>query len=233
MIPAMSNQIAPDTSGSQRADADSGLPRLPHLPALSARAAAGELGVNERTVRRWIDQGQIAAVKVRGSYRIAVEEIERARIAVLGEGLGDVIEAPTRARTDTPDRPGMSGQARSAAPTAAAADAADAADAASGSMTVSPAARSQLEAIRDEWLRPIMERNEELARENGRLQERVVGVERERDHLRAEVERLRAAQDAALAAPEPQHGAQPVETAPAPSSSWWASWWCRLTGGDG
>ena len=187
MIPVMSNQTAPDTFGSQRADADSGPSRLPHPPALSARAAASKLGVNERTVRRCIDQGQIAAVKVRGSYRIAVEEIERVRIAVLGEGPGNVIEAPTRTGTDASDRPVMSGRGRSAADTAAAADAAP------SSVTVSPAARSQLEAIRDEWLRPIMERNEELARENGRLEERVVGVERERDALAAEVGRLKAA----------------------------------------
>ncbi len=91
----MSDAPAADTVGRQRAEADTGSPRLPHRPPLSVRAAATELGVNERTVRRWIDQGQLAAVKIRGSYRIAVEEIERARIAVLGEGLSDVVEVPT------------------------------------------------------------------------------------------------------------------------------------------
>ncbi len=216
MILAMSDQTPPDSGGPDRTSADSGPPRPPHRPSLSARAAAGELGVNERTIRRWIDQGQLAAVKVRGSYRITVEEIERARVAVLGEDLDDVIEMPTaRTEADTSGNADMPGHARSAADTAAAAGAA------SGTPAISPAARSQLEAIRDEWLRPIMERNEELARENGRLQERVVGVERERDAALAEIERIRAAQDAPVAAPEPQREAETAGATPDPSRSWW------------
>ncbi len=215
----MSEQTPPDIGGPDRTSADSGPPRPPHRPALSARAAAGELGVNERTIRRWIDQGQLAAVKVRGSYRITVEEIERARVAVLGEDLDHVIETPkARTEADTSGNADMSGHGRPAADTAAAAGAAPSTPA------ISPAARSQLEAIRDEWLRPIMARNEELARENGRLQERVVGVERERDAALVEIERLRAAQDAAVTAPEPQHGAQPAETTSDTSVPWWKFW---------
>ncbi len=226
MIPAMSDQTPADSGGPNRTSSGSGQPRPPHRPALSARAAAGELGVNERTIRRWIDQGQLAAVKVRGSYRITGEEIERARVAVLGEGLGDVIEMPSaRTEADIIGSADTSGRGRSAADTAAVAGAAP------GTPAISPAARSQLEAIRDEWLRPIMERNEELARENGRLQERVVGMERERDAALAEVERLKAEQDAAVAAPEPQGEVQATETGPDTSSPWWASWWRRLVGG--
>ncbi len=67
-------------------------------------------------------------------------------------------------------------------------------DADTTDVAVSPAARSQLEAIRDEWLRPMMERNEELARQLGR-------VEQERDQLRVEVDQLRSDQDAARSAP--------------------------------
>jgi len=52
-------------------------------------------------------------------------------------------------------------------------------------VVVSEAARSQLEAIRDEWLRPLVERIGALERENGRL-------EAERDHATAERDRLRA-----------------------------------------
>ncbi len=224
----MSDQTPPDIGGPDRTSADSGQSRPPHRPALSARAAAGELGVNERTIRRWIDQGQLAAVKVRGSYRITFEEIERARVTVLGEDLGDVIEASTtREEADNAGRTDVPGHARFAADTAAAAGAAP------GTPAISPAARSQLEAIRDEWLRPIMERNEELARENGRLQERVVGVERERDAALAEIEWLRAAQDAPVTAPAPQHEAPSAEASHDSSSSWWTSWWRRLTGGTG
>ncbi|MDP9358700.1 MAG: helix-turn-helix domain-containing protein [Chloroflexota bacterium] len=215
----MSDQTPADSGGPDRTSADSGPPRPPRRPALSARAAAGELGVNERTIRRWIDQGQLAAVKIRGSYRITVEEIERARVAVLGEDLNDVIEMPTaRTEADTSGNADMPGHARSAADTAAAAGTAP------GTPTISPAARSQLEAIRDEWLRPIMERNEELARENGRLQERVIGVERERDAALAEIERLRAAHDAPPTAPEPQHEARPAEPASDTSAPWWRLW---------
>ncbi len=89
-------------------------------------------------------------------------------------------------------------------------------------VAVSPAARSQLEAIRDEWLRPLMERNEDLARENGRLQA-------ERDALAAEVERLRTAQDAPVAAPEPHHEAQPAERTSDTAVPWWRFWerWAR------
>ncbi len=82
---------------------------------------------------------------------------------------------------------------------------------------ISPAARSQLEAIRDEWLAPLVERIQGQAERIGRL-------EAERDHLQAEVDRLRAAQEAAVAAPEPQHGALPAETAPDTSAPWWRFW---------
>ena len=93
-------------------------------------------------------------------------------------------------------------------------------------VSVSPAARSQLEAIRDEWLRPLMDRNEELARENGRL-------EAKRDALAAEVARLKAAQDASVAAPFTPGATQAEETTLDAPTPWWASWWRRLTGGPG
>lgn len=153
-------------------------------------------------------------MKVRGSYRIAPVEIERARIAVLGEGLGEVIEAPIRAGAGTPGSTDMTGRDRSAADTVSAAGAAP------GTPAISPAARSQLEAIRDEWLRPLVERNEELARENGRLQERIVGVERERDALASEIERLRAAPHASPAASASEHGADRGRV-DLGADSWW------------
>ncbi|MDP9471110.1 MAG: hypothetical protein M3Q71_10670 [Chloroflexota bacterium] len=115
--------------------------------------------------------------------------------------------------------------------------------------TVSPAARSQLEAIRDEWLRPLVDRIGELEREAGQLQERVAGVERERDGLAArlannrkladqlvnvlqaerdalatEVEQLKAAQDASQASPFAPGEAQPAETASDTSVPWWRFW---------
>ena len=76
--------------------------------------------------------------------------------------------------------------------------------------TVSPAAVAQLEAIRDQWLRPLMERSEELARENGRLAAERDAAARERDRAQAQldadrsiadqlVDLLQAGRDAALA----------------------------------
>ena len=52
-----------------------------------------------------------------------------------------------------------------------------------------------MEAIRDQWLRPLVDRIEELSRENGRL-------EQERDTLRAELDLLRLAREDAPVAHE-------------------------------
>src|SRR5690349_7372016 len=140
MLRVMDERTPADIGGPDAAEP--GVPGLsgpPRPSALSARAAAEALGVNERTIRRWIDQGQLAAVKIRGSYRIAPDEIERARLVILGEGFGQVIDVDQRTEPDKPGAsdatgmPGPSGHARAAA---AAAD-------------ITPAARAQLAAIRD------------------------------------------------------------------------------------
>ena len=82
---------------------------------------------------------------------------------------------------------------------------------ATGSTAVSSAARSQLEAIRDEWLTPLVTRIEELSRDLGR-------VEQERDQLRAELERVPVSRDAATEHPAEQ---APTEHRP---RSWWRLW---------
>lgn len=48
---------------------------------LSALEIAEELGINERTVRRWIGEGRIEAEKDGGRYRIS---LEAARAALAG-----------------------------------------------------------------------------------------------------------------------------------------------------
>jgi excisionase family DNA binding protein len=51
-------------------------------PYLSAREAAEQLGVCERTVRRWIAAGQLAAVKQGRAFRIALGDLEPLRRTV-------------------------------------------------------------------------------------------------------------------------------------------------------
>jgi len=57
---------------------------------------------------------------------------------------------------------------------------------------VSPAAMTQLEAIRDEWLQPLIDQIRMLEHDRGRREEQRDQAIRERDELRAEVELLRA-----------------------------------------
>jgi len=53
----------------------------PHQSApLSARQAAARLGVNEKTVRRWIDRGELLAVKdASGAYKINIDDLDKHR----------------------------------------------------------------------------------------------------------------------------------------------------------
>jgi hypothetical protein len=101
---------------------------------------------------------------------------------------------------------------------------------------VSPAATAQLQAIRDEWLRPFVERIEELSRENGRL-------ETERDALRTELAELQAAQNlsrthekaaqrdvAAADASEARHGPYEFKPAGETLALAWRRWWRRVRG---
>ena len=59
--------------------ADTGQVPFAQAPFLCAREAAAELGVNERTIRRAIDRGDLRAVKRAGIFRIAPQELARYR----------------------------------------------------------------------------------------------------------------------------------------------------------
>ncbi len=170
---------------------------------VTVEEAARLAGVSPRTVRRWIQHGALPCVETteRGKL-VSPADLPAARLAARS-GHGHVRDRDRRDRDHGHDH-GHEGV-----------DTAMATDTTAGS--VSPAARSQLEAIRDEWLRPLMERNEDLARENGRLQA-------ERDALAAEVERLRTAQDAPHAAQESQHDAEPAERPADTLVPWWKFW---------
>jgi excisionase family DNA binding protein len=60
--------------------------RTPEL--MNAQALATHLGVTERTVRRWIERGELAAEKRGRSFVIRREDGERLRLG----GLGQVID---------------------------------------------------------------------------------------------------------------------------------------------
>ncbi len=168
----------------------------------SVSEAARLLGISEGAVRKRIERGQLRAAKFKNQWQITIGTDDLAETALRDATRRDETGHDT---TDTTDATRQDETDRT-------------------SSTVAPAAVAQLEAIRDQWLQPLVDRIGALEREAGRLQA-------ERDAALAEVERLKAAHDAPVAAPEPQHGAQPVETAPDTSLSWWASWWRRLIGG--
>ncbi|HEY7035746.1 MAG TPA: LuxR C-terminal-related transcriptional regulator [Thermomicrobiales bacterium] len=90
----MGKRAADTADTTDQADAASAAGKPP--PTLTARAAAAELGVSERTVRRAIARGDLPATKYAGTYRIAPAEIEPLRRR---------LTAPTRIpRPPTPSR---------------------------------------------------------------------------------------------------------------------------------
>ncbi len=190
--------------------------------ALSTAEAARVAGVSARTIRRWIEKGTLPAVTGAGGVLyVFPQDLEAARIAS-----GSRPSPVARDREDSGDM-SPSGTVRDDWDTLE-----DAGHVRDMLPVVSPAARSQLEAIRDEWLAPLVAQIREQAEQVGVLRTERDRALQERDALSAEVERLKAAQDAAVAAPEPQHEAQPAEAVPDASAPWWASWWHRLLGLD-
>ncbi len=89
------------------------------------------------------------------------------------------------------------------------------------SITSIVTAREQLEAIRDEWLAPLVERIGELEREAGRLTAQRNQAFQERDKLQARLSIMEAQQE---------HPATPAPSAPetvtdaATDVAWWQFW---------
>ncbi|MDP9358683.1 MAG: hypothetical protein M3Q71_18430 [Chloroflexota bacterium] len=194
----------------------------PHGPDeyLSVEMAGQVSGIPPRTLRRWVRAGRLPAT-----------EGPRGKLVRLGDALALAELTGRHSATDRPSDGQPANRAMYAGHmTGQASDHGDEGDqesATSGHVSaISPAARSQLEAIRDEWLAPLVERIQNQAERIGRL-------EAERNHLQAEVERLRAAQDAPSVAPAVHHATEPTNAAPDTSPSWWVSWWRRFIGGDG
>jgi DNA-binding transcriptional MerR regulator len=151
--------------------------------------AAHLVGVSARTVRRWIQHGSLPAGAGANSQLVSPADLPAAKRAA-GHRRGHDHGHGHR-RTDT------------------ATDSVTNAD--TSAMAVSPAARSQLEAIRDEWLQPLVDRLGDAERNIGRL-------EQERDQLRAEVDRLHRERDAS---PEGSAGSGEAEGTKVGHESWW------------
>jgi excisionase family DNA binding protein len=118
--------------------------------------AADVLGITPGAVRKRLERGQLSGQKVGNTWRV-------------------LLNAPVTTeatRRDTTLRPDQTRHHDTTGD-----------DQATTSTDISPAARSQLAAIRDEWLLPLVDRIGELEREAGQLQVQRDAAQRERDNL--------------------------------------------------
>src|SRR5215217_4027048 len=113
---------------------------------LNVADAAAAFGISQGAVRKRLERGQLSGQKVAGQWRVVLTP------------------------ADATNATGTTRQQRSHATTR---DTTDATNATRPDATavVSNAARAQLEAIRDEFITPLVNRIEELSRETGRLAE--------------------------------------------------------------
>jgi excisionase family DNA binding protein len=189
---------------------------------VTTEEAARIAGVSARTIRRWIQQGALAAVESERGKLVSPADLPAAKDrAGRGHGHGHYARVHSHGHghetmvTDT--------------------------DAVMATSTLS-SATAQMEAIRDEWLRPLIDRIEELSRETGRL-------EQERDDLRRELAELRGQADAQNASrsenktplgdDSPARASEPFDDAPWPPKPAsdalalrWRRWWRRLSGNE-
>ena len=169
---------------------------------VSTGQAAKLAGVSARTVRRWIEKGYLPAQQTARGWLVSPSDLPAAsaaarqaeeeshvldaRSAVLPDGLRDIRlkqDGHGDTRTDGPTEPHSH-----------------------PIQLVSDAARQQLEAIRDEWLAPLIVQLRELERENGKLQA-------ERDGLH---ERLRQYEEASMT-----HNLKLEPIPEVPQQPWW------------
>jgi excisionase family DNA binding protein len=134
---------------------------------LTINQAARRLGVSENAVRQRIKRGTLAAAKVDGLWRITLAE--QPTDYQVNRPLDQEGDRRTNYQSDSQTDHEV---IRSSA--------------------VSPAARAQLEAVRDEWLAPLVGQIREQAEEIGRLRAEREAVERQRDDLATELTAERA-----------------------------------------
>jgi excisionase family DNA binding protein len=188
---------------------------------VTTEEAARIAGVSARTIRRWIQQGALAAVESERGKLVSPADLPAAKDQA-GRGHGRSHQARVHGHGHGHESMATDTDAVMAAP-------------------MLSSATAQMEAIRDEWLRPLIDRIEELSRENGRL-------EQERDVLRRELVEMRGQADAQNAsrseikAPlgddSPARASESFDEAPWPPKPAsdtlalrWRRWWRRITGG--
>ncbi len=151
---------------------------------LPVEAAGNVAGISPRTLRYWVRGGKLPAIEGQRGKLVRLGDV-----LALADLTGKMATLPATSRQ-------AGGNAGNPA-TSAVGNTGKVANPADSEMepdeqapppgAVSPAARSQLEAIRDEWLRPLVDRIGELEREAGRLQAEREAARRERDDLAARV----------------------------------------------
>ncbi len=203
----MSDPVPPASTGGSGTLAEPAAP--PELGAAPVRysvpEAARVLGISERAVRKRIDVGTLEAVKDGRAWSVLLPTITGGAHAAVPAAPVTVVAEP---RTGTGPEP--------AAPSAA------------------PAVPDAVPASVD--LAPLAELIERQASEIQRLTEAATTWQMRAGILEQQLKQLTAGDDTRTDAPhaarEPQHGAQPVETAPDTSGPWWASWRRWLLGLD-
>lgn len=167
---------------------------------LTVAEAARELGVAERTVRRRIEKGTLMAVKESTSgtgvayfiEREALESAKRGEIPPPKSAAIVKVEAEPLATVEAPERGAQIEQIGARVERIEAYLAGEMAQ--SLRAGISADIGEQIGAALKEVISPVMDRVEELARENATLKaefEQVGEVERENERLKAEVERLK------------------------------------------
>lgn len=200
--------IDPDRdTATQRTDTDANTVTM-----VTVEAAARLAGVSVRTIRRWIQHGHLPYVEGEQGKLVSPADLPLAKARASG-GHGRSHESSGHGQgqgheaTDTVTDAAMTGP--------------------------SPAAVAQLEAIRDEWLRPLVDRIEGLSKEVGRLEAERDALWSAVERLEAERDELLAARDASVAANEGAGEAMPAamtDDASRPEVSRWDRFWRALTG---
>jgi excisionase family DNA binding protein len=146
--------------------------------------SAGHLtGIPARTLRRWIADGKLPATKTGRKNLVSLRDVERVA-AIAGRPIGH-------------DRPAVDLTGHVATAMAGHDSSTEPVIESSGhGPVVSPSARSQLEAIRDEWLRPLIEDLNAKSEEIGRLKAERDAAVKTSTALREENAFLRAIRDA-------------------------------------